>query len=30
MQDLKKAVEKHTQRILDAERFIWEHPRNRL
>ena len=26
MQDLKKAVEKHTQRILDAERFIWEHP----
>ncbi len=26
MEDIKKAVEKHTQLILDAERFIWKHP----
>jgi len=26
MQKIKTAVEKHTQRILDAERFIWKHP----
>lgn len=26
MQKFNKAVEKHTQKILDAERFIWKHP----
>jgi len=26
MNELKLAVEKHSQRILEAERFIWEHP----
>ncbi len=26
MKELSLAVEKHTKRILDAERFIWEHP----
>lgn len=26
MQDLKNAVEKHRQLILDAEQFIWKHP----
>ena len=26
MQALKAAVEKHTQLILDAERYIWNHP----
>ena len=26
MQDIVKAVDKHRQLILDAERFIWKHP----
>lgn len=26
MKELNQAVEKHTKIILDAERFIWEHP----
>lgn len=26
MNEIKLAVEKHAKRILDAERFIWEHP----
>lgn len=26
MKDIKLAVEKHKQLILDAERYVWEHP----
>lgn len=26
VKELNAAVEKHTQRILDAERFVWQHP----
>ncbi len=26
MKEINKAIEKHTQLILDTERFIWEHP----
>ena len=26
MQEIKKAVDKHKQRILDAERWLWAHP----